>query len=209
MASVTQKIDLISEELTASVDMLKSTKETGITNSWNTRSDFPVKDWIAKIETTDGDIAILCYAMSFLVDDSNFDDALLTAIRNGNRVRILFGDPTGECIKSRTLEEKNEGNISERIERAVSRIQSINQQLPVHEKIEIKYHNTPLYASVYIWGSSALITPQLYATRGALAPILEIKKTNSKQCIYNKYYEMFEAIWAQGVNIDEAQTTKS
>ena len=199
MDSIVEKVDQLSDELTASVDMLKSTKETGIINSWNTRSDCPIKEWISRIEKSDGDIRILCYAMSFLVDDGDFDDVMLKKASEGKKIQILLGNPTGECIKARTIEERNEGNIAERIERAAVRIDDINRKLPGGNKIEIKYHDTPLYASIYIMGSKAIITPQLYATRGALAPILEIQKTDSKHCMYIKYLDMFKEVWKDGI----------
>lgn len=198
MEAIIEKVDTLSDELTNSIDMLKSTKETGIINSWNTRSDYPVKEWLKRIEKSDGDIKILCYAMSFLIDDGNFDEVIIKKASEGRKIQILLGNPSGECIKARTLEEKNEGNIAERIERAVARIKDINSKLPDDSKIEIKYHDTPLYASIYILGTKTIVTPQLYATRGALAPILEIQKTDNKQCIYIKYMKMFEEIWQNG-----------
>lgn len=198
MDSIVEKVDQLSDELTSSVDMLKSTKETGIINSWNNRSDCPVKEWINRIEMSDGTIRILCYAMSFLVDDGDFDEVMLKKASEGKKIQILLGKPTGECIKARTIEERIEGNIADRIERAAARIDDINKRLSEEKKIEVKYHDTPLYASIYIMGSKAIITPQLYATRGALAPILEIQKTDNKQCMYIKYLEMFNEVWKTG-----------
>lgn len=203
MDSVVSKVDKLSEELTASVDMLRSTKETGIINSWNTRSDCPVKEWISRMGATDGDVYILCYAMSFLVDDSDFDETIIKIASEGKKVKILLGQPEGGCVKARTIEERNEGNIGERIERAAARINDINQKLAPENKVEVKYHDTPLYASIYIFGSKAIVTPQLYGTRGALAPILEIRKTESKQCMYAKYLLMFKDVWKIGKEINE------
>ena len=197
MTPVINKVNEISDELSSSIELIKSSEETGIIKAWNTRSDFPITEWIKRINNSEGDIAIFCYEMAFLIDDSNFDDAIIRKLRAGDSVRILLGKPGGVCIHARTVEEKNEGNIDERIERAARRLLSINAKLPedTPHKVEVRYHDTPLYASIYDFGSTMIVTPQLYAQRGALAPILELRKTMNPQCMYNKYNNMFEEIW--------------
>lgn len=203
MDAVVGKVDRLSKELTESVDMLRSTKDTGIINFWNSRSDYPTREWISRISNTNGDIRILCYAMHFLLDEANFDDELARVAQAGKKVKILVGMPNGECVKARTLEEKSEGNIAERIERASARIERINNKLPQDKQIEIRYHNTPLYASIYVFGSNMLVTPQLYGTRGAKAPLIEIRDNENTQCMYKKYIEMFNEVWLVGKEKNE------
>ena len=202
MEPIIEKMDLLSNELTVSIDMLKSTKETGIINTWNSRGDYPAKEWISRISSTNGDINILCYAMHFLLDEPDFDDELIKVAKDGKKVRILVGLSNGEYVKARTIEEKSEGDIGERIKRVSDRLACINNELPEGKKIEIKYHDTPLYASIYVFGSNMLVTPQLYATRGAKAPLLEIKDTENAQSLFKKYLRMFDAVWAVGKEKD-------
>ncbi len=196
MKPIIDRVDSISTELSQTVDLLKDVSETGVMRVWNTRSDFPVKEWIKRIRNANGDIRIFCYAMAFLIDDNEFDKAIEMKLKEGKRVHILLGKPDGLCIVNRTAEEQSEGNIAERIGRASQRLQKINKNAGVADnQLQIRFHDTPLYASIYIFGDTMIVTPQLYGQRGALAPIIELKKAANEDCLYNKYDHMFREIW--------------
>lgn len=200
---VIDKIESLSSELSKSVDLLKDGRETGVLRICNNRSELSLKEWIARIEKSKGDIRILCYAMAFLIDDSRFDDVIKRKIEEGKKVEVLLGKPGGKCIQERTLEEKNEGNIDERINRTFCRLRKIKNEVADENSIVVKYHDTPLYASIYIFGENMIVTPQLYGERGAGAPILEVVKTENRECLYNKYYNMVENIWKNQAEVDD------
>lgn len=185
--TIMQNMKGIGNKLNDSVNILTMSKSTGLVGIWNKRVDLETKDWISYIEQTEGDIKILCYAMSFLPEHPNFKKVISNKISKGYAIRILFGDPDGSYIHARTLEENTEGSISERIKASVARIQSIS------DDIEIRYFNAPLYASIYEFGSRMFVTPQLFGTRGAAAPLVMLEKT--EEGLFSSYDEYFENVW--------------
>lgn len=98
----------------------------------------------------------------------------------------------GSYIDARTIEEKIEGSISDRIKTSIARIQAIS------DKIEILYFNAPLYASIYEFGTKMLVTPQLYGTRGASAPLIMLEKTENG--LFDSYNKYFDDIWTSVSN---------
>lgn len=177
----------IGNKLNDSVSLLSMSKSTGLVGVWSKRADLETKDWIKYLKQSEGDIKILCYAMSFLPEHPNFAGVINEKISKGTKVKILLGDPMGKYISARTLEEKTEGPISERIKTSATRVQEINND------IEIRYFDAPLYASIYEFGTRMLVTPHLYGTRGACAPLIMIEKTEDG--LFDSYDKYFEDVW--------------
>ena len=170
-----------------SVNLLSKVEETGLIGVWTMRSDLSINDWLQYLSQSDGDINILCYAMHFLPEHPRFASIISEKLTNGVSVRILFGDPKGTYIKSRTDEERTEGSISSRIETSVQRIKAISND------IQIKYYDAPLYASIYTFGSKMLVSPHLYGVRGACAPLFMFQST--EEGLYASYFKYFEDVW--------------
>lgn len=182
--NIVHVIKKIGNKLYDSVNIMSMSKDTGLLGIWSKRAYLETKEWIELLNKSDGDINILCYAMSFLPEHPDFSKAIKEKILKGFKVRILFGSPTGNCIKARTIEEKIEGDISERINTSIKRITSISS------KIEIRFFDAPLYASIFEFGSIMLVTPQLFGIRGSCAPLMLLeKKEDGLYDSYNKYYE--------------------
>lgn len=81
---------------------------------------------------------------------------------------------------ARTLKEKSQGKISERIYTTVERMKNIN-------KNEIKFHDIPLYASIFIFGDIMLVAPQLYGTRENKAPLMKIQNIHNEDSLFSSY----------------------
>ena len=177
----------IGNKLNDSVSLLAMSKSVGLVGVWSKRVDLETKDWINYLKQSEGDIKILCYAMSFLPEHPNFASVINEKVSQGYKIKILFGDPEGNCISARTMEEKMEGSIAERIKTSAIRVQAVN------DKIEIRYFNAPLYASIYEFGNRMFVTPQLYGTRGAGAPLIMLEKTEDG--MFDSYDKYFEDVW--------------
>ncbi|WZL81843.1 hypothetical protein QBE53_01715 [Vallitaleaceae bacterium 9-2] len=187
--------------LTDTITLLGQASKTGLVGIWSNRSDLETKYWIEILKESKGDIDILCYAMAFLPEHSDFNSLISEKINLGYSVRILLGNPCGNNIKSRTIEEKNEGSISSRIETSRQRLKQIQN----FDKIQIKYHDTPLYASIYRFGDTILVTPQLYGTRGAKAPLLKVQKNDTDSSLYESYSTYFKLVWDNAISENNIQ----
>lgn len=190
--AIIQNMKNIGTKLNESVSLLSMSKSTGLVGVWSKRADLETKDWIQYLRQSEGDIKILCYAMSFLPEHPKFADIMEEKISKGVKIRILFGDPNGSYIEARTIEERAEGCISDRIKTSVMRVREINNE------IQVRYFNAPLYASIYEFGSKMFVTPQLYGKRGACAPLIMIEKT--KDGLFDSYDKYFEDVWKSSVS---------
>lgn len=190
--AIIQNMRGIGNKLNESISLLSMSKSTGLVGVWSKRADLETKDWISYLKQSDGDIKILCYAMSFLPEHPKFADIIDEKISKGFKVKMLFGDPDGSYIEARTVEERTEGCISDRIKTSVMRVQKINNE------IEVRYFNAPLYASIYEFGTKMFVTPQLYGIRGAGAPLIMLEKTEDG--LFDSYDKYFEDVWKNSVN---------
>ena len=180
--------------LSTAIALLKQASSTGLKAIWNTRSELATDEWIQILQSSKGDIKILSYAMAFFPEHASFEKIMNTKIAEGASVQILLGKPFGNNIEARTLEEKSEGKISERILTTVERMKNIND-------IEIKFHDTPLYASIFIFGDTMLVTPQLYGTRGAKAPLMKIQNIHNEDSLFSSYLNYFNSVWSTSESI--------
>lgn len=145
-----------------------------------------------KINESQNNIDILGYAVAFLTDHPDFINSLRKKTNSGCCVRILLGDPNGKCIKSRNLEEKNEGSIPSRIATSLSRLSVLMKE----GKVEVRIHNTPLYCSIYRFDDNLLVSTHLYGIKGSSAPLFLYEKTKDDS-LFNTYMKHFEDIWEQ------------
>ena len=163
-------------------------ERTGLVGVWTKRAYLGTNEWIDYLRQADGEIKILCYSMAFLPEHPDFADVINEKLSEGHRVRILFGNPKGAYINARTVEMRTEGLISARIHTSVTRIRAID-----NENLEYRFFDEPLYASIYEFGSTMLVTPQLFARRSACAPLLMFEKTDGG--LFDSYDEYFEEVW--------------
>lgn len=70
---IVNSMEKINMGLSDTVSLLGQASETGLQGVWNNRSDLGTKEWIRILDESHGDIDILCYAMTFLPEDPNFN----------------------------------------------------------------------------------------------------------------------------------------
>lgn len=187
LSLIAESMRMTGKKLNETVDVLAMTGKEGILGVWQKRADLDTGVWVKHLEEAEGDIDILCYAMAFLPEHPKFKQTIEEKISHGSRVRVLFGNPNGECVANRTKEEKTEGSIAERIVTSEARVRAIS------DSIEIRYFDAPLYASIYNFGSEMFVTPQLYGVRGACAPLFLLEQ--KEDGLYESYAEYFESVW--------------
>jgi hypothetical protein len=61
--------------------------------------------------------------------------------------------------------------------------------------IEIRYHSTPMYNSIFRFDNHMFVTPHLYGLHGSKAPLLYLRCLDSDG-IFANFAAHFEAIWA-------------
>jgi hypothetical protein len=154
----------------------------------------PRETWQNLFELAEHEIGILVYAGLFLSEDVGLLKTLATKAREGVAVRILLGDPDSPQIAARGDDE----GIGEAISAKVRNALTFYQPLSIIEGVEIRLHQTPLYASIYRADDELFVNPHIYGIPAAQSPVLHVRAVEDGD-MASTYLGSFERIWASAV----------
>jgi hypothetical protein len=154
----------------------------------------PRVTWQRLFESAEREIGILVYAGLFLSEDVGILQTLAGKARTSVAVRILLGDPGSPQIAARGEDEGIGDAISAKIRNALT----FYQPLSVIQGIEIRLHQTPLYASIYRADDELLVNPHIYGIPAAQSPVLHVRKVEDGDMV-STYLDSFEHVWANAV----------
>lgn len=116
----------------------------------------------------------------------------------GCRIRIALADPDSEEAHRRDAEEQLNGGLIARIRTASFYF----SDLADCEGIEMRFHSTPMYNSVFRFDSHMFVTPHLYGIPGSKAPLLHFQRRSSWG-VFERFVQHFEAIWDEAKPYEE------
>ncbi|MFI7455629.1 XRE family transcriptional regulator [Nonomuraea sp. NPDC049714] len=137
------------------------------------------------------EIGILAYSALFLAEDRGILDTLADRAKAGVTVRILLGDPQGEEVATRGV---NEGTGAEIMAARVANALTLYRSLRDVPGIEIRLHRTVLYNSIYRADDHLLVNTHAYGTPAANAPVMHLTHTDD-QGPADAYVTSFERVW--------------
>ena len=114
----------------------------------------------------------------------------LTTVSAGCKIRVLIGDPEGNCIKVRGTDEQFGHGIASRCEVALMHYRPLMGQ----PGVSVHLHDTTLYNSIYRFDDDMLVNAHLYATNAYAAPVLHLRRLAAGELFAN-YLQSFEAVW--------------
>ncbi|MET8008286.1 XRE family transcriptional regulator [Nonomuraea glycinis] len=117
------------------------------------------------------EIGILAYSALFLAEDQGILDTLTDRAKAGITVRILLGDPEGEEVAARGVDEGIGAEVmAARVRNALTLYRSL-REVP---GVEIRLHRTVLYNSIYRADRELLVNAHAYGTPAANAPVMHL-----------------------------------
>ncbi|MEU8814935.1 XRE family transcriptional regulator [Actinoplanes sp. NPDC048796] len=155
------------------------------------RSAVPSDSWSSVLSRAEREIDILVYSASFLADDVAVLTLLREKAQDGVRVRIALGDPDGEHIASRGVEERIGAGMSARIRIALVSLQPLADE----PGIALRLHDTVLYNSTYRADDEMLVNSHIYGRPAAQAPVLHLKRVGDEGMV-STYMASFERVWS-------------
>jgi transcriptional regulator with XRE-family HTH domain len=154
------------------------------------RSTVPPELWRALIDEARESIDILVYAGLFLPDMQ--DIARLGKLaRSGCRVRILLGDPAGPAVRRRGDEEGFGIGLAHRVTLSLRYYQPI-AGIP---GVQIRLHDTTLYASIFRGDETLLVNTHVYGSAAAHNPVLHLRRVPGGRVV-DHYLTSFDRVWA-------------
>ncbi|MEV7045460.1 DUF5919 domain-containing protein [Amycolatopsis sp. NPDC051061] len=155
------------------------------------RNAVPVELWDRLIKEAAETVEILVHAALFLVERPRFIKDLTAKAAAGAQIRLAFGDPEGGSVALRGEEEQlGDGTLAARIRNALASY----RPLVGVEGVEMRFHNTTLYNSIFRFDDEMIINTHVYGFQGAHAPSLHLRRLSAGD-LFETYSESFESVW--------------
>jgi transcriptional regulator with XRE-family HTH domain len=180
-------------------DQVAMASEGEIVAVYPHRSDVPRDAWERLFADADSEIGILVYAGLFLAEDPSAQRTLIEKAKAGVRVRVLLGDPASPQVAARGTDEGVDDAMAAKIRNALV----LYRPLRKTEGVEVRYHQTVLYNSIYRADDHLLVNTHIYGVTAAYAPVWHLKKIPGGE-IAGIYLESFERVWDTGTPAPEA-----
>jgi hypothetical protein len=154
------------------------------------RSSVPPDLWRSLIEQALECVDILVYAGLFLPEVHDVA-RLGERARRGCRVRVLLGDPDGSAVRRRGEEEGFGLGLVHRVLLSLRYYQPI-ASIP---GVEVRLHDTTLYASLVRADETMLVNTHAYGFPAAQNPVLHLRRVPGGRVV-DHYQTSFDRVWA-------------
>jgi transcriptional regulator with XRE-family HTH domain len=153
----------------------------------------PHDTWHRLFESANEEIGILVYSGLFLADDTGIVKLLESKAREGVNVRLLLGDPDSVHVRNRGIEEGIGDAMAAKIRNALV----LYRRLLDVDGVELRLHDTVLYASIYRADDRLLVNPHVYGAPAANNPVFAITAATNAD-LAETYLHSFDRTWQTG-----------
>ncbi len=168
-----------------------------IVTVWAHRADASKARWWALLTGAEHHIDLLGYAMQFLPEDhSRLDRLLIDKAAAGCQVRIALADPDSPHVAERDDEEGLGGTFPDRIRTTIDHFRPLFGV----EGIDLRFHHTRMYNSIFRGDDAMFVTPHLYGLKGYRAPLLHLRRCVDDG-VFDGFVAHFERVWATATPI--------
>lgn len=163
------------------------------------RNDVPPNAWLQLFTRAEKQLDLLGNAMLFIPEQhSGMLNMFQEKSARGCKIRVAIADPNCPAIQMRDEEERLGGTLAARIRTTLYHFRSLNNK----SGIEIRYHSTILYNSLFRSDNEMFVTPHLYGLHGSKAPLLHMRRLSSNG-VFTNFAQHFEDVWSTTQPIKE------
>ena len=166
-----------------------------VINTYPHRWAVPRSTWLAFFQHAETEISILAYAALFLSEDAGIVQTIADRAEDGVAVRLLLGNPDGPRIRERGEEEGIGASITAKIHNVLALLRPLLDL----DGVELRFHDTVLYNSIYRSDEELLINPHVYGLPAAQAPVLHLH-AHQRGSMARMYLDTLERIWGTAQN---------
>lgn len=157
------------------------------------RADVSLDAWLDLISAATQEISFLGYAMLHLPEQHpDLFDVLKQQAQEGCQIRVALADPDSEEALRRDAEEQLNGGLIARIRTATYYFSDLQET----ENIQLRFHYTPMYNSIFRFDDHMFVTPHLFGVAGSRAPLLHLFR-RSPDGIFERFASHFETVWRE------------
>lgn len=155
------------------------------------RASVPRETWLALMDGAREDIAVLVMSGTFYAQTQpRVAQLLAAASARGVRARLCFGDPSGEAVATRDLEEGLGGTLAAKIRSSLT----YYRQLAASGGADVRLHGCTLYASLFRYDDEIMVNPHAWGEPASANPVLHLRRLDGGQ-VAAHYMSSFERVW--------------
>jgi Domain of unknown function (DUF5919) len=160
---------------------------------YSNRGAVPGALWRSLLEAASVNIDVLVFSGLFLPDGYPEVAKLLASKgEQGVNVRLALGDPDSEAVRRRGDEEGIGDGLVARVRLSLSYLRDAVGA----SGVEVRFHATTLYNSIYRFDDDMLVNAHVYGSPAAHSPVLHLRRLPGGR-LFDHYQASFERVWEQ------------
>ena len=157
------------------------------------RGAVPTALWRSLLDGAAHHIDVLVFSGLFLPDSyPEVAKLLVTKAEEGTKVRLALGDPDSDAVRRRGDEERIGDGLTARVRLSLTYLRDAVGA----PGIELRFHATTLYNSIYRFDDDMLVNTHVYGAPAAHSPVLHLRRLPGGR-LFDHYQASFERVWEQ------------
>lgn len=181
---------------------VKSASRAELVDFFPSRSAVPLDLWVSLIENAKESFDLLAFAGLFLPEHVELVPRLCRRAGEGVRVRVLLGDPDSEAVMRRGQEEGLNEGMAHRIRLSLRYFEDCSYV----RGIDIRLHDTTLYASIFRSDNSVLVNTHVYGAPAAQSPVLHLQRLPGGR-VFDHYMTSLDRVWSRAKPIADSSAS--
>ncbi|KPI17650.1 hypothetical protein OK074_1671 [Actinobacteria bacterium OK074] len=160
-------------------------------DTYPNRASVPRDVWLSLLLDAMKQVDVLVFSGTFFAQTNPHIARMLQERAQADvRVRLCFGDPDGNAVRTRGQEEGIGNTLAAKIRAPLT----YYRDLVDSPSCEVRLHDTTLYTSIFRCDDHLMANPHIWGRPASANPLLHLRRTNDGEW-FERYSESFEAVW--------------
>jgi transcriptional regulator with XRE-family HTH domain len=165
---------------------------TELVGTYQNRASVPRDVWLSLLREAQHEIGVLVFSGTFFAQSNPHVAKMLSErATDGVRVRLCFGDPSGQAVAVRGREEGIGDTLAAKIRASLT----YYRPLLGEPGCAARLHDTTLYTSMFRYDDNLLVNPHIWGQPASANPLLHLKRVDGTGW-FDNYAQSFDSVWA-------------
>ncbi|MGA5469952.1 XRE family transcriptional regulator [Streptomyces arboris] len=163
-----------------------------LVGTYQNRASVPRDTWLSLLNGAQAQISVLVFSGTFFAQSNpHVGKMLAERASSGVRVRLCFGDSTGQAAAIRGQEEGIGDTLAAKIRASLTYYRPLLSEAGC----EVRLHDTTLYTSMFRYDDDLLNNPHVWGRPASANPLLHLRRADTAGW-FDTYAQSFEAVRA-------------